>query len=211
VVFLAEDVGRDELRGDLAAEVFAAADVLVDLDPFPFDEVERVDLAPPPLADVFDLADVVLRAEDDLELPVFEEPADFEPPRDELLLEELLLDEPVLDELLREEPADLLPLADLRLVAAAPFLPAALFCTLLPPRLDVLLLLRPPVEDFLVDEDPLLADLRLVAAAPFLPAALFFADVLLELLDEPPEELFELLLDDLRFVAAAPFLPAALF
>jgi hypothetical protein len=80
----------------------------------------------------------------------------------------------------------------------------------LPPRLDVLLL-RPPVEDFLVDEEPLLADLRLVAAAPFLPAALFFADVLLELLDEPPEELFELLLDDLRFVAATPFLPAALF
>jgi hypothetical protein len=82
----------------------------------------------------------------------------------------------------------------------------------LPPRLDAPLLLRPPVEDFLVDEEPLLADLRLVAAAPFLPAALFFAEVLLELRDEPPDELFELLLpDDLRFVAAAPFLPATLF
>lgn len=78
-----------------------------------------------------------------------------------------------------------------------------------------MLLLRPPVVDFLaVDEEPLLADLRLVAAAPFLPAALFFAEVLLELLelrDEPPEELFELLPDDFRFVAAAPFLPAGLF
>lgn len=81
---------------------------------------------------------------------------------------------------------------------------------MLPPRLDVLVL-RPPVEDLLVDEEPLVDDLRLVAAATFLPAALFFAEVLLELRDEPPEELFELLPDDLRFVAAAPFLLAALF
>jgi hypothetical protein len=80
----------------------------------------------------------------------------------------------------------------------------------LPPRLDVLLL-RPPAEDFLVVEDPVLDDLRVVAAVPFLPAELFFAEVLLELRDEPPEELFELLPDDLRFVAAALFLPAALF
>ena len=126
-------VERDELRGDLAAEVLAAEDVLVDLAPFPFDEVERVDLAPPLLAEVFDLADVVLRAEDDLELPVFDELPDFDPPReepplDELLLDEPPLDEPLLDELLREEPLDLLlPPDDLRLVTAAPFLPAALF------------------------------------------------------------------------------------
>lgn len=133
MVFLAEDVDRDELRGDLAAEVLAAADVLVDFAPFPFDEVERVGLALPPLAEVFDLADVVLRAEDDLELPVFDEPPDFDPPREELLLDELLLDappldEPLLDELPREEPLDLLLPPDvLRFVAAAPFLPAALF------------------------------------------------------------------------------------
>jgi hypothetical protein len=120
--FLAEDVARDELRGDLAAEVFAAADVFVDLAPFPFDEVERVDLLLLPLAVVFDLADVVLRAEDDLELPVFDVPADRDPPRDELLLAELLLDAPP-----REEPADLPAPVVLRLVAAAPFLPAALF------------------------------------------------------------------------------------
>jgi hypothetical protein len=143
VVLLAEVAGRDELRGDLATEVLAAADVLVDLAPFPFDEVERADLAPPPLADVFDLADVVLRVEDDLELPVFEEPLDFDPPReeplldepllDELLLDEPPLDEPLLDELLRDEPADLLlPSDDLRLVTAAPFLPAALFWAVLP-------------------------------------------------------------------------------
>jgi hypothetical protein len=73
------------------------------------------------------------------------------------------------------------------------------------------LLLRPPVEVLLVAEEPLLDDLRFVAAAPFLPAALFFAVVLVELLDDPPAELFELLPDDLRFVADAPFLPAALF
>jgi hypothetical protein len=79
----------------------------------------------------------------------------------------------------------------------------------LPPRLEVLLL-RPPVEVLLVAEEPL-DDLRFVAAAPFLPAALFFAVVLVELLDEPPAELFELLPDDFRFVADAPFLPAALF
>jgi len=127
VVLLAEVVDRDELRGDLAAEVLAAADVLVDLAPFPFEEVERVDLAPPLLADVFDLADVVLRAEDDLELPVFDEPADFEPPRAELLRDELLLDAEPLDEVLRDAAPDLLVPADLRLVAAAPFLPAALF------------------------------------------------------------------------------------
>ena len=91
-----------------------------------------------------------------------------------------------------------------------PLLPAALFCAVLPPLLEALL--RPPVEDLLVDEDPLpLDDLRLVAAAPFLPAALFFAEVLLEPRDEPPEELFELLPDDLRFATAAPFFPAALF
>ena len=160
VVLFAEEVDRDELRGDLAAEVFAAADVFVDLVPFPFDEEERVGFLLLPLGVVFDLADVVLRAEDDLELPVFDVPADRDPPRDELLLDELLLDAPP-----REEPADL----------------------------------------------PAPVVLRLVAAAPFLPAALFFAVVLVELLDDPPAELFELLPDDLRFVAAAPFLPAALF
>ena len=79
--FLAEDVARDELRGDLAAEVFAAEAVFVDLAPFPFDEVERVGFLLLPLAVVFDLADVVLRAEDDLELPVFDVPADRDPPR----------------------------------------------------------------------------------------------------------------------------------
>lgn len=132
-MLFAEVVEREELRGDLAAEVLAAADVLVDRAPFPSDEVERVDLAPPLLAVVFDLADVVLRAEDDRELPVFDEPPDLDPPREEALLDELLLDEPpldepLLDELLREEPPDLLLLpVDLRLVAAAPFLPAALF------------------------------------------------------------------------------------
>lgn len=120
--FLAEDVARDELRGDLAAEVFAAEAVFVDLAPFPFDEVERVGFLLLPLAVVFDLADVVLRAEDDLELPVFDVPADRDPPRDELLRAELLLDAPP-----REEPADLPAPVVLRLVAAAPFLPAALF------------------------------------------------------------------------------------
>jgi hypothetical protein len=120
--FLAEDVARDELRGDLAAEVFAAEAVFVDLAPFPFDEVERVGFLLLPLAVVFDLADVMLRAEDDLELPVFDVPADRDPPRDELLRAELLLDAPP-----REEPADFPAPVVLRLVAAAPFLPAALF------------------------------------------------------------------------------------
>jgi len=124
---LAADVVRDELRGDLAADVLAVLDDVV-LEPVerPDVEVERDDFAlpllPRPIADVFDRADVVLRDEDDLEPPLFEDP----PRDDELLLLEppplLLLrdEEPPLDE--RAEPLRLL-LDE----ALPPLRPAALF------------------------------------------------------------------------------------
>jgi hypothetical protein len=95
--------------------------------------------------------------------------------------------------LLDEEP----PVDDLRLVAAAPFLPAVLFLAELPPRLDELELFFEPVLDEPELFEPPLDDLRLVAAAPFLPAALFCAE-LPPRLDEP-ELFFEpplLLLDE---------------
>jgi len=156
----------DELRGDLAADDFA---VLVEPDL----AVREPPLLLRPLELVSDRADVVLRDEDDLELPLFED----------ALLEPLLLRPPPADALPPLRPAALfcaeLPprLDELLLLrpldeAFPPLRPAALFCALLPPRLEVLLL-RPPVELFF-DEDELPDDrLLLVAAAPFLPAALF--------------------------------------
>jgi hypothetical protein len=114
-----------------------------------------------PLAAVFDRADVVLRDEDDLELPLFDELL-LEPPRDdELLL--LPRDD--------EEPPMLLALRPPELLE-------------LPPRDDELLL-RPPVELFFDVEDPPDDRLLLVLAAPVLPAALFFEVVLR---DELPDE-----------------------
>jgi len=210
---LFEEAVPDELRGDLAAAVLEVLDVVL-FEPAerPDVEVERPDLAPPlrPLADVFDRAEAVLRVEDDLEPPLFDDP-----PREELLLLELpVLLFPREDELPPEERDDpLLPPPD---EAFPPLRPAALFCAVLPPRLDEL------VDDLLLDEEPPLDDLRFVAAPPFLPAALFFAVVLRddplddrELLDDFFAPLLDVFfappLDVLRFVAAAPFLPAALF
>ena len=132
----AEDVDRAELRGDLAADVLAVFD---DEPDFAVRELPPLPLLP--LEAVFDRADVVLRDEDDLELPLL----------DELLLDEPLLEPPLLlrDELLvlRPPPDDALP----------PLRPAALFCAVLPPRLDELLLLlrdelpllelRPPLDE----------------------------------------------------------------
>lgn len=203
----------DELRGDLAADDFAVLD----------DEPDLAALEPPPLpllpaVDVFDRAVVVLRDEDDPELPLFEDP----------LLELPLLRLPVDDALPLLRAAALfcaeLPLRLDELVllrpppveAFPPLRPAVFFFALLPVRLDEELLLRPPLELFLVDEELPDERLLLVAAAPFFPAALFCAELPLrddvlrddELLlrDEevPPDEL-------LRLVAAAAFFPAALF
>jgi hypothetical protein len=120
-----------------------------------------------PLGAVFDRADVVLRDEDDLELPLLDEERElplFEPPL--LLRDELLrpLELPLRDDALRPPVDEAFP----------PLRPAALFCAELPPRLDELVPVRPPVELFLDDEDePLDVRLALVAAAPLRPAALF--------------------------------------
>lgn len=193
--FPAEDVDREELRGDLAADDLAVRDDEL------FDAFVRPDLAelePPPLlrpiAAVFDRADVVLRDEDDLELPLFDEddlelPL-FEPP---LLLRPPLLRPPLV---LRDDPLLLPPLL-LREVALRPLVlllrpPVELLRDDEPPRLDELLLrddellLRPPLELFFDEDEPPDDRLLLVAAAPFLPAALFFADD--ELREEPPDE-----------------------
>ena len=141
-------VERDELRGDFAAAVLAVLDaVLFDAFVRPGLAVREVPLLLFPLAAVFDRADVVLLDEDDLELPLFDEPL-LDPPLFEapLLREEPLLDLPLL---LRDEPAlllrDELPPDELRL------LPDEALRELLPLRLDELLL-RPPLELFLVDE-----------------------------------------------------------
>ena len=168
-LFLDADV-RDELRGDVAAEVLAVRPG----EAF-FDVLERPDFAvrePPlavllrPAAVVLDRADVVLRDEDDRELPA------FDPEREDAPLLLPRLDAP--DLLRDEEPPRLLP---------------ALL-------LDVLLLrpelLRPPLVLFF-DDEPLEERFALVAAAPFLPAALFLAVVVREEpLDERELELFEL-------------------
>src|SRR5690348_15702958 len=70
-----EDVDREELRGDLAADDSAVLDAVVfDVDERPGFDVRELPLLPFPLAAVFDRADVVLRDEDDLELPLFEPP-----------------------------------------------------------------------------------------------------------------------------------------
>jgi len=172
---------RDELRGDLAAELFVAfprLEVLPDI-------VPRAELEPRPLP--FDLPRAeAVRDEDDFdapleeaELPLFapvrEEiparllPDDLEPPR---ALEDLLAELPPL------RPVELLP----RLVE-------------LPPRPDELLL-RPLLELFLVEEPP----------RDDLPAV----DDLLPADDLPPEEV-RLPLDVLRDEDEPPFLPAALF
>ena len=177
--FPAEDVDREELRGDLTADVLAVLDEAVfDV---PLAELERPDFAvrelpllPLPLADVFDRADVVLRDEDDLELPLFDELL-LEPPRDE----ELLL-------LPREDEPLLLPPLLLRDELLRP--PLELFLEELPLRLDDELLLRPPLELFFDEDDPPDDRLLLVTAAPFLPAALFCAE-LPPRLDEPEREL----------------------
>jgi hypothetical protein len=179
---------RDELRGELAAEVF------VDRPTVLLDELGRVDRELVPPVEVFDRADVVLRDEDALERPPFDELLLDEPPRDEPL------------DLLREDeplPVRAEPPVVLRDEALRPPVPV-LFLAVDPPRLAVLEL-RPPVElfaaelFFAVDELPV-ERLRLVAAAPFLPAALFLAAVLLfdAVEREPP-------VDDL-FVPVVDFL-----
>ena len=188
-----DDVDREAPRGDFAADDFVFRDaVLFDVllaaaERPVFAEREPALLVVRPPADVFDRAEVVARDEDDLALP---------------LLGELLLEPAREDELLpltrdEEDPALLL-------------LRTELFFDELAPRLDELLL-RPPAELFLVDEDPVDDRLLLVLAAPFLPGALFLADVLR---DEPPDDrvleadLFEPPPDDLELEPEDLFEPA---
>ena len=186
-----DDVDRVELRGDFAADDFVFRDtVLVDVllaavERPVFAEREPVLLLP--LVVVFDRAVVVPRDEDDLELT---------------LLGELLLEPPREDELL--------PLTRDEVDPPLLLLRTELFFDELAPRLDELLL-RPPAELFLVDEEPVDDRLLLVLAAPFLPAALFLADVVR---DEPPDDrvleadFFEPPPDDLELEPEDLFEPA---
>ena len=169
VTLFVELVARDELRGDLAAEVrvvFPRFEVF-------FEEVPRAGVARRPLSFAFVRADVV-RDEEERAPVLDDEPVLFEPPPDEAL---------------RLPPDE----------GLAAFLAVELFLLELPPRLAeplrplLGLFLEeadPPRDDLLPEDDLLLVDLlRDEDEPPILPAALFLEDVLLELLpvdlDEP--------------------------
>jgi hypothetical protein len=164
-------VAREELRGDAAAEVLFAADVRFVPVALPLPDVDRPEVVRLDGADL-DRAVVVLRDDDeDVRRLPLDEDAVFDPPRDERELvaaafpplrpaaaffAELLPDDFRVDEVVErplvaflvDPPAVffVVLLAErLRLVAAAPFLPAALFFA----DVDVR---EPPVDFFVVEE-----------------------------------------------------------